>query len=141
MAYQITEDCVGCGACAKKCPEKAISGQPKSQHHIDPLFCVGCGACFNTCPRGAILDPYGRRSPKRGKKSSVKADIQSEICAACQTCLLHCPQQAIRVVRKGLLRGQRCQVNPERCIGCGACQKLCITGAVTLRDQHETDRS
>jgi len=134
MSYQITDDCVGCGACAKKCPENAISGQPKSKHQIDSLFCAECGVCFNTCPRGAVMDPQGRRSPKKGKTVEIKAHIDKRICAACKTCLINCPQEAVRVVSKGLFKGFHCEVDTEKCVGCGCCCKLCIMGAITLNE-------
>jgi electron transport complex protein RnfB len=141
MPYQITDDCVGCGACAKKCPESAINGQPKTKHQIDSLFCSECGVCFNTCPRGAILDPQGRLSPKKGKKVELTANINTRVCAACKTCLINCPQEAIEVVRKGLLKGYHCKVDPSKCLGCGACLKLCIMGAITLQSPDEQEES
>ncbi len=141
MPYTITSDCVGCGACAKKCPEHAITGERKQQHHIESLFCTECGTCFNTCPRGAILDPNGNQSPAKGKRFRKIAHIESSICAACKTCLLHCPQEAIIVQKRGLLSGKACSVNPENCVGCGECKKLCIMNAITIRDRDSESES
>ncbi|GFK92302.1 magnetosome protein Mad9 [Fundidesulfovibrio magnetotacticus] len=135
MPYTITSDCVGCGACAKKCPEHAISGERKQQHHIESLFCTECGTCFSSCPKGAIEDPNGIRPPAKGKKIKRIAQIEPNICAACKTCLLHCPQEAILYKRGGLLVGAACRVDPERCLGCGECKKLCIMNAITITDQ------
>jgi len=53
--YRIVEEtCTGCGACRKACPAKAISGEPKAPHHIDPDKCIHCGACYEVCPVSAI---------------------------------------------------------------------------------------
>lgn len=54
QGYQITDKCVGCGLCAKKCPVHAISGEPKARHKINPAVCVKCGLCAKTCPVHAI---------------------------------------------------------------------------------------
>jgi NADH-quinone oxidoreductase subunit F/NADP-reducing hydrogenase subunit HndC len=53
------EKCIGCGACAKKCPGNCISqvqGSDKKRppYQIDQAACVKCGECFKTCKFGAI---------------------------------------------------------------------------------------
>ncbi|MGQ9465073.1 MAG: NADH-quinone oxidoreductase subunit NuoF [bacterium] len=42
--------CTGCAACAKNCPTKAISGEPKKVHKIDHEKCIKCGICLTVCP-------------------------------------------------------------------------------------------
>ncbi len=54
IAYQITDKCIGCGACKRACPTDAISGKTKSVHVIDQDACVRCGMCVNTCKFEAI---------------------------------------------------------------------------------------
>ena len=52
MAYKISDECSGCGACAGDCPSDAISeGSP---YVIDASACSGCGACADICPMEAI---------------------------------------------------------------------------------------
>jgi len=141
MPYTITSDCVGCGACAKKCPESAITGERKQQHHIDTLFCTECGTCFKTCPRGAILDPDGNPPPKKGSKTKKIAHIEASICAACRTCMLNCPREAIIMKKRGFITSGSCRVIAENCVGCGECKKLCIMNAITIIDQYPEPES
>ncbi|NLB29706.1 MAG: 4Fe-4S binding protein, partial [Clostridiales bacterium] len=56
LTYSIdAEKCVGCTACAKKCPVKAISGEVKSVHEIDADKCIKSGKCFEACKFGAVI--------------------------------------------------------------------------------------
>lgn len=49
-----SELCRGCGLCARNCPEKAISGEPKKPYTIDQEKCIKCGNCLDKCPFNAI---------------------------------------------------------------------------------------
>jgi len=51
----IPEKCVGCTACARKCPVNCISGSVKQAHVIDQDRCIKCGACYKTCKFNAIV--------------------------------------------------------------------------------------
>ncbi|MEF3694212.1 MAG: NADH-ubiquinone oxidoreductase-F iron-sulfur binding region domain-containing protein [Candidatus Cloacimonadota bacterium] len=51
----IPEKCIGCTACARKCPVNCISGTVKQPHVIDQSLCIKCGACFDTCKFNAII--------------------------------------------------------------------------------------
>ncbi|PKK39541.1 NAD-reducing hydrogenase subunit HoxF [Clostridiaceae bacterium JG1575] len=55
LSYQITDRCIGCGICKKKCPVSCISGEPKSKHLIDQTRCIKCGQCYSHCPVNAIV--------------------------------------------------------------------------------------
>jgi len=51
ISYIIDPDlCTGCVACAKNCPTKAISGEPRKVHKIDQTKCIKCGICLTVCP-------------------------------------------------------------------------------------------
>jgi len=55
LTYEITDKCVGCGACKKVCPVVAITGTTKAKHIIDQNKCIKCGACFSKCKFDAII--------------------------------------------------------------------------------------
>jgi len=52
MAYQISDECISCGACAGECPVGCIS-EGDSKYVIDDSACVDCGTCASVCPVGA----------------------------------------------------------------------------------------
>lgn len=50
--YQITERCIGCGKCAKNCPQRCIvQGKP---YQIMQEHCLHCGNCYEKCPVKAV---------------------------------------------------------------------------------------
>ncbi|MBE6561119.1 MAG: NADH-quinone oxidoreductase subunit NuoF [Ruminococcaceae bacterium] len=55
-AYSIDADkCRGCTLCARNCPAKAISGEVKKPHTIDPALCIRCDQCRSACRFDAII--------------------------------------------------------------------------------------
>ena len=48
-------DCEGCGACIKRCPNKAIFFNKAGLAEVDREKCVTCGYCAPVCPVRAIL--------------------------------------------------------------------------------------
>ena len=55
LSYSIiTDKCTGCSACARVCPNTAISGKAKEPYSIDQNLCVKCGMCMEKCKFDAI---------------------------------------------------------------------------------------
>ena len=55
VRYVITDKCVGCSLCSRKCPAGAITGKIKERFNIDPQKCIKCGVCYENCKFGAII--------------------------------------------------------------------------------------
>ena len=58
MAYQISDNCLGCGACVVACAVDAIYADNR-KFKIDEEKCISCGACTDLCPISAISEKLG----------------------------------------------------------------------------------
>ena len=50
--FRVSDDCIGCGICAKNCPLQNITienGRPRWNGH-----CTNCMSCYHRCPKNAI---------------------------------------------------------------------------------------
>jgi len=53
--YIDKSDCLGCGACMKKCTSMAISYGKDGSAEIDTEKCINCGYCVPVCPTRALI--------------------------------------------------------------------------------------
>ncbi len=133
MAHFITEKCIGCTACARVCPTRAIEGERKERHRIDPSLCIDCGVCTRVCPATAIRNPAGVFPPRLPRRSDwPRPVINPLLCSGCEFCVSICPFDCLEVAG-GAMQGVSRLVRPEECVGCGMCASVCIKEAITLR--------
>lgn len=53
--FILTDKCIGCGLCARKCPTNAISGEKAKPHVIKDALCIKCGECERVCKFKAVV--------------------------------------------------------------------------------------
>jgi thioredoxin reductase (NADPH) len=70
--------CMGSGACAKACPERALGVVGGKALLVNPSACIGHGACAEACPVQAIRLVFG--TERRGiELPKVNPDFESNV--------------------------------------------------------------
>lgn len=62
---RVTDDCIGCGLCARNCPVNAITMQDIKKPAWTKDQCVMCLGCLHNCPKFAIQ--YDDKTQKHGQ--------------------------------------------------------------------------
>lgn len=63
--------CVGCGICAKSCPQRNIA--MVDGHPVWGPACCSCLACYHSCPRHAV--EYGKMTARKGQYFLVRRTL------------------------------------------------------------------
>ena len=73
--FSVTDACIGCGLCAKKCPVQAIEMQGEGKQ-ARPVWtkanCAVCLGCVHRCPKHAIDYGKGRAAARTRKHGQFK---------------------------------------------------------------------
>lgn len=135
MAYRITEDCIGCGACRRSCIVFAIEGEQKKLHHINEKRCIDCGVCGRVCPKQAVVDAGGQAARQAPRQLWPKPEIDAALCSACAICVEACTLGALRIAYpkfKGDIRVAAELAEPKKCVACGLCAHRCPLKAIRM---------
>jgi ferredoxin len=131
-----TGACTACYLCVTRCPGKVIEPGMAVYGKVGVLmphlsnrqgYCnFQCTVCGEVCPTGAIL-PLTREEKKQAQVGRVHFIRENCIVITqkteCGACSEHCPTKAVNMVVENGLRVP--VVNPDICVGCGACEYAC----------------
>ena len=129
--------CTACHLCVSACPNKVLRPSYTEygfagflQPFVNPAtgYCnFDCVVCGEVCPTGAIL-PLTVEEKHLTQIGIVKFEKQNCVVYSdetlCGACSEHCPTKAVKMVeyKDNLVIPE---VDPEICIGCGACEYAC----------------
>ncbi len=133
MAFFIVETCIGCTACTNRCPTRAITGERKLLHVIDPGLCIDCGACGVVCPAEAIYDQHGALTMLLKKQQRPFAFVDELACTGCDKCAEHCPFDCLALEETADPQSPFfwvMRVEEPKCTGCQECVKACPYDAI-----------
>ena len=94
----------------------------KQRIHINFDKCTGCSICQLACS----FDLFGGYNPRLARltilNKNEKLYHMPVVCNQCEQayCMTVCPAKAITRGDDGIVK-----IDPERCIGCGMCDKYC----------------
>ena len=131
--------CTGCGLCISHCPTRVLRastteyGALRVLHPVkdyDAAMCAPyCTTCTDLCPTGALsrLTLDAKLSTSVGVAKLTRPNcISFQYYAECGRCAEVCPKKAITMTQSDVPGfGLYPAINPDICIGCGACQFVC----------------
>jgi ferredoxin-type protein NapG len=152
--------CVRCGLCVQACPYATLklgelhgavpAGTPYFVARRTPCEMCATIPCAAVCPTGALRPTLADiRDADMGlaRLSTPRRCLSYTGAAYCESCFRACPLEgeAIRM-KNGRTRGGgnfMPVIDPDRCTGCGKCEKACVVegvAAITVLANHAVAR-
>jgi Na+-translocating ferredoxin:NAD+ oxidoreductase RNF subunit RnfB len=108
----------------REAQEAGLVLQPQNTQNPE-FICTCCGDCC-----GILTSVKKLPRPADYYTSNFFAEVNPELCAACESCVDRCQLDALSIV-------DNCsQVDLDRCIGCGNCVAVCENDAIHLKNKE-----
>jgi len=112
----------------RQCEEDGLIHVVMNKQSVDHFICNCCSCCCQTMPilikhNISVIEP-----------SRFRAQVDSELCTACETCLDRCFFGALTMDG-----GEYAKVSADKCMGCGLCQVTCPSGALSMVEVRQAD--
>lgn len=112
-----------------RCREAGLVTQPATAQNPSGM----CNCCGDCC--GVLRSLNRHPKPAELVIANHRAEVDTEVCTGCETCLDRCQMGALSMGDDGLAR-----VDGDRCIGCGLCVPSCPVEALRLLPKPEAER-
>jgi ferredoxin len=112
----------------RRCEEEGLIHVVMNKQSVDHFICNCCSCCCQTMPiliehNISVIEP-----------SRFAAEVDPELCTACETCVERCFFGAITMEGEETAR-----IDAEKCMGCGLCQVTCPSEAISLIEVRDKD--
>lgn len=112
----------------RECEEQGLIHVVMNKQSVDHFICNCCSCCCQTMPilirhNVSVIEP-----------SRFGAQVDPDLCTACEQCLDRCFFGAISIDGD-----ETASVDLERCMGCGLCQVVCPTEAISMREVRDKE--
>ncbi len=144
LKRSVSEDCDGCGACRRSCqggaclagsPDGAIPDKAKiREKEWKGAECLMCLNCDDPCPKNAVSFGFSRKPTSATLDLGKRRVLGSVLAGMAAVPLLRItPLAKIGVAEPTLIRPPGALAEEmflKRCVKCGECMKVCITGGL-----------
>jgi ferredoxin len=104
----------------RKNQEEGLVIQPDNSQNLT-VICSCCSCCCEGLSKIKLLPNPGNLTI-----TNFYADVESDLCSGCGTCVEICPMEAITLI------DDISSIQQKRCIGCGNCVAKCPSEAIKL---------
>ena len=81
---------------------------------------------------GAVITELGSSiKNKTGAWRSLRPVVDQKKCTKCGTCWMFCPDNAIKITKKGI------EIDYDYCKGCGICATQCPVKAIVMKKEEK----